>query len=189
VQSLTERNLALVRETKQMMLLPVMLGILGDMAYIQGHYERAEDYYRQSFRVTQELGQALFAAVVRRRLGLAVLRQGRVEEARAFLAEALVRTREMGSVRYIAQGVAEWAGLAESCGQPERAARLLGAAEAIWEANDLLLTPFTQFIYERNVAAVRAQLDEDRFATAWAEGRAMTQEQAVDYALEQDSDL
>jgi tetratricopeptide (TPR) repeat protein len=160
-----------------------MLGILGDMAYIEGRYERAEDYYGQSLRVSQELGAAVFSAVVRRRLGLAVLRQGRLEESRALLRESLVQLREMGSARYIAQGVAEWAGLAESCGQPERAARLLGAAEAIWKANDLRLSSFTRFLCERNVAVARAQLGEARFATAWAEGRAMTQEQAVAYAL------
>jgi hypothetical protein len=38
---------------------------------------------------------------------------------------------------------------------------------------------------DRNVAAVRAQLDEATFAAAWAAGRAMTMEQAVAEALEE----
>jgi hypothetical protein len=121
-------------------------------------------------------------------MGLAVLRQGRVEEARAHLREALAWHQKIGHVGEISRGVAEWAGLALFCGQPERAARLLGAAEAIWEANDLLLTPLTEIIFEDNVTTVRAQLDEASFAAAWAEGRAMTLEQAVEYALEQGSD-
>jgi len=39
--------------------------------------------------------------------------------------------------------------------------------------------------FERNVAATRAQLDEATFAAAWTEGKAMTLEQAIEYALEE----
>ncbi|MFQ5796857.1 MAG: hypothetical protein ACE5JP_17685 [Candidatus Bipolaricaulia bacterium] len=38
--------------------------------------------------------------------------------------------------------------------------------------------------YDRNVAAVCAKLDEEAFEAAWAEGRAMTPEQAIAYTLE-----
>jgi hypothetical protein len=37
--------------------------------------------------------------------------------------------------------------------------------------------------YERNLDAVRAALDEDAFTAAWADGQAMTTEQAITYAL------
>ncbi len=39
---------------------------------------------------------------------------------------------------------------------------------------------------ERHLSARRAQLDADELAAEWAEGRAMTSEQAVAYALEDD---
>ena len=74
------------------------------------------------------------------------------------------------------------AGLAGRSGQPERAARLFGAAELLYEASVTRLEYPDQVEYDRNVAAVRAQLDEATFAAAWAEGRAMTLEQAIDYA-------
>jgi hypothetical protein len=38
--------------------------------------------------------------------------------------------------------------------------------------------------YGRAVAAVREQLDAATFTTVWTEGRAMTLEQAIAYALE-----
>ena len=38
--------------------------------------------------------------------------------------------------------------------------------------------------YERTVAASRAALGEARFAAVWAEGRALSLEQAIDYVLE-----
>jgi hypothetical protein len=37
--------------------------------------------------------------------------------------------------------------------------------------------------FDRDVAAARGQLDEQVFAAAWAEGRALPLEQAIDYAL------
>jgi hypothetical protein len=38
--------------------------------------------------------------------------------------------------------------------------------------------------HDRGVATVKRRLDPESFATAWAEGRAMTLEQALPYALD-----
>jgi ATP/maltotriose-dependent transcriptional regulator MalT len=79
--------------------------------------------------------------------------------------------------------LAELGGLANVRGKPERAARLLGAAEALLGSIDNLLPPF-RADFERDVAAVRAHLGETAIAAAWAEGQAMTREQAITYALQ-----
>jgi hypothetical protein len=65
-----------------------------------------------------------------------------------------------------------------------RAARLLGAAAEMRAVTGHPPIVGSQAIHERNAAAIRAQLGEDGFAAAWAEGRAMTLEQAIAYALE-----
>jgi predicted neutral ceramidase superfamily lipid hydrolase len=44
--------------------------------------------------------------------------------------------------------------------------------------------PVDRADYTRIVASVRAALDEGAFAAAWAEGQAMSLEDAVAYALE-----
>ena len=49
------------------------------------------------------------------------------------------------------------------------------------------LLPFDRDQSERNPAALRTQLDPAAFDAAWAEGRAMTMEQAVAYALDDNS--
>jgi hypothetical protein len=88
--------------------------------------------------------------------------------------------------RAIAECLAGVVGVAEAEGRPERAARLLGAAAAILEANDMPLPAIYQPDLERISDTVRAQLDEATFEAAWAEGRAMALEdweQAVAYAL------
>jgi len=68
--------------------------------------------------------------------------------------------------------------------QLERAARLFGAAEALRAAAGVPLTPFDRADYDRDVAAIQAQLDNAALKAAWVEGRAMSLEQAVAYALE-----
>ena len=46
------------------------------------------------------------------------------------------------------------------------------------------MLPLYRAEYDRGVIAARAGLDEAAFSAAWSEGRAMTPEQAVEYALE-----
>jgi hypothetical protein len=72
-------------------------------------------------------------------------------------------------------------------GQPttaQRAARLFGAAEGLFEATGGGLAAADQAEYDRYLALTRDQVEESALAAAWAEGRAMTMEQAIAYALE-----
>ncbi len=64
-------------------------------------------------------------------------------------------------------------------GEPAWAVRLWGAAEALGDTMDHFLPPVERVTYEQAVAAALTQLGEKDFASAWAEGRAMTPEQAL----------
>ena len=54
-----------------------------------------------------------------------------------------------------------------------------GAAETLRETSGAPIPPVERPAYESSVTAARAQLGEKPFATAWAEGRLMTPEQAL----------
>jgi len=60
------------------------------------------------------------------------------------------------------------------------AARLWGAAEAQREAIGAPMPPVDLPAYASNVAEARSKLGDKAFAVAWAEGRAMTPQQALD---------
>ena len=64
-------------------------------------------------------------------------------------------------------------------GNPAQAGRLWGAAEVLRETMETPIPPVYRADYDRPVAAARAQLGEQAFATAWAEGHTMTPEQAL----------
>ena len=67
---------------------------------------------------------------------------------------------------------------------PERAARLWGAAEALHEATGYPKDPISHAEMEPYLASGRSQIHEVVWEKAWEEGRTMTLEEAVSYALE-----
>ncbi|MBI3973469.1 MAG: adenylate/guanylate cyclase domain-containing protein [Chloroflexi bacterium] len=98
--------------------------------------------------------------------------------------QSLALQQEAGDRWGIIECLEGLARVAGAQGQLEWGARLLGAAEALREAIGAPLPPADRADYDRDVAVVRAGLGEATFATAWAEGRAMSLEQAVAYALQ-----
>jgi tetratricopeptide (TPR) repeat protein len=69
-------------------------------------------------------------------------------------------------------------------GQPLRAARLFGAAQSLRSQFGPALPPVEQSEYGQSLAQLREQLNPPAFSAAWAEGVALSWEQAVAYAQE-----
>jgi DNA-binding CsgD family transcriptional regulator len=68
-------------------------------------------------------------------------------------------------------------------GRPADAARLLAAAEAVREIVGKPLTRAQVGPHNRDLATVKRRLDPEAFAAAWAEGRAMSWEQGLAFAV------
>jgi hypothetical protein len=68
-------------------------------------------------------------------------------------------------------------------GDPARAARLLGAGDALRRAMGSPLFPAEREEYETEVAAVRQTLGDSAFETQWRIGTSMTLERALEEAL------
>jgi hypothetical protein len=67
----------------------------------------------------------------------------------------------------------------------ERAVKLMGAAEALRAASSSLRTPQEQIEYERELASLRAGMNEETFELLWAEGQSMSMDQAIDFAMDE----
>jgi DNA-binding CsgD family transcriptional regulator len=117
-------------------------------------------------------------------LGYLAQHQGNLARARALLAESLAYVREVRDTHSIALCVAALAGVAGRKGLVERAVRLFAAVQAVFEQLKAVPGRAHRIEIEHNVAAARAQLDDAAFTAAWAEGRAMSLEQAIDDALD-----
>ena len=80
-------------------------------------------------------------------------------------------------------------GLACMQGQPERTARLFGAAATVRSNSGVPMPPILRAVYERDLAAARGQLGSRRFDAAWAEGAQMNVGKLVEYASEALNDV
>jgi hypothetical protein len=67
--------------------------------------------------------------------------------------------------------------------EPQRAVKLLGAAEILRERTQSSMTDHEQIEYGRSVAQLRALLGETELKSLWSEGRLMTMDQAIQFAL------
>ncbi len=68
-------------------------------------------------------------------------------------------------------------------GQGERAAHVFGAASALRAFTGSVVDPVDKPESERELAALHAQLDDERFDAAWDEGHSLKLVQAVEYAF------
>jgi predicted ATPase/class 3 adenylate cyclase len=153
----------------------------GHVAQIQEDLQRAKLLHAQSlalFGADTQLGTAW----ARQSLGEIALAQHDTAGALIQFAESLKLFQELGNKIGVAWCLAGIAGVASATGQPQRAARLWGAAQAINRTVGGRPAPGTRASYDQTAA--RAQLDAESFAAAWTEGQAMTQEAAIACALE-----
>lgn len=70
-------------------------------------------------------------------------------------------------------------------GWPDRAARLWGAAESLRTAIGLGWFDYQRTLYEEGLTTAHHQIDDETWRNLWEDGRAMTPEQAIAYALEE----
>jgi hypothetical protein len=75
------------------------------------------------------------------------------------------------------------AGVAGAQKQPIQACHLFAAADALRKSLGVFMWPAERVDYERYLSATQTQLDGETWQDLWQEGRAMSLEQAIEYAL------
>ena len=180
-----EEGLALSRALGQAELHSAYLISLGHVSLLEGDYERATALNEEAATLLQERGRKVGLEFAFDNLGWAALFRGDDEQAEILHKESLELCRELGD-RYIGSESLE--GLACSAAsrrEGERAARLFGAAWALREAVGYRVVPRERALREPYLAAARDSTEETEWEEAWEEGRKMTFEEAVSYALKE----
>lgn len=162
----------------------MVIDTLGELALKEGEYEQARAYLEESVSLNRESGQTYTSLWSLARLGYVALRQGDLTRAYTLFMECQRRFKEVGwkiGVVYALEGLASLAVVQD---RPERAVCLFAWADAMRQTIGNRRPPVEQADVDRDFAIIRAQLDEAVITAAQAEGRAMTLEQAIAYALE-----
>jgi tetratricopeptide (TPR) repeat protein len=181
-----EEAVALARALNLVSDLVWLSNALGDVACRQGDFETATVLHQEGLAISQGRDNKPGIAWAQFRLGIVAQKQGDYPKARALHAQSLALWQELGHHHDIPRGLEQLAAVAEAEGQSLKAARILGAISALREAGDFAAPPAERAEHDQRAAALRAALGEAAFAAAWAEGRAMSLQQAIEYALAQE---
>jgi hypothetical protein len=109
--------------------------------------------------------------------------EGKLQQAEETYRQTIVFWQKIGHRAAVAHQLECFAFLAKAHEEPERALRLLGAAEILRERINIHMNPPEREEYKREVADLHAMLADDEFRKLWAEGRSMSMDEAVAFAL------
>ena len=147
------------------------------------HPENAREYYQEALRVFRHLRHKSFETVLLSELGHVARALGNITEAKELYKQTLTRFQDQGHRPAIAHQLESFAFIAIRQEEPERAAKLFGAAEALRERINAQMLELESIEYTNAVIRIRSLLDETDFNSLWAQGRALTMEQAIKFAL------
>jgi tetratricopeptide (TPR) repeat protein len=157
---------------------------MGMIESIQGNYDTAKQILEDGLNIFRRLQNKYFQTALKSELGHVARRSGNISQAKTIYQETLREWKDLGNRAAIAHQLECFALLAITDEEPQHAVKLFGAAEALRERVHASMTEPERVEYDQSVAQVRAMLAEAEFIMLWAEGRAMTMEQAIQLALE-----
>jgi hypothetical protein len=156
------------------------LRVLGVIALNSGDDRQAAQHLEGSLALARELGNKQGMALLYPALARVALHTGDLTRAKELLRRGLALRNEGGEVALL-QGLQGLAEVAYHENDFEGAARFLGATEAVRETSGSEMPGAETtgesvnpcYLDKRLVAEARAALGDERFAAAWAEGRAL----------------
>ena len=198
---LYQESLTIRRELGDKAGMAELFSNLGSIAQKQEDFDAARELYEQGLALSRELGYRWGIALLLHNLGFVAQEQGDYEKARSLHEESLALRRESGERIGIAASLiglgaviarrtrTGWEEKAdkERPGSLEplvRAVTIFAAVNTLLASTSSVLSVDDRELYEQNLEPVRTLLAEEVFERAWAEGQAMTLDEAVNCALQ-----
>jgi len=178
---LLEETLNLTRQYDDKPCLAASLSYLGLVALVEGKYEQAEPLCRESVKICQEADSNQYLGWALCSLGAVALFQAEFEQAEELFRESLAQLERVGDKMIVTYDVLGLAVAELLQGRVQRAMHLFGAAEALREAIGITLLPIFKQPYELALIFTATLWEEARIIEVWAEGHAMTLNEALDF--------
>ena len=144
-----------------------------------GRHDDALRHAREASDLAERFDYSWLAAWSRVQLGTLAVVQGRLDQARALLDEALNLSLAIYVTRNVSLCLVAFARLALAEGEPERAALLAGAVEGLRRRADLGAWPMLRRGEAELAAQIRQALGTDRFGQVYEAGTRLNQREAV----------
>ncbi len=183
-QSMLEESKELFREVNDEWEYAHAVMCLARKAFKQNELALSFTLHQQALALFRKIGDRYFQSFAHYWMGVIEAKQGDVKGGIAKLQEALMLARQIDSKYAVGGALWRLSEVTQLTGDPARTVRLYWSAKNIfnsigaWDEND-------EANFEKTMASCRAALSEAEFAEAETQGRAMTMEQAITYALEE----
>jgi predicted ATPase/DNA-binding SARP family transcriptional activator len=179
-----EESLALHRELGNRSGIVTITNGLGDIAYVEQDYVAAHSLFKEALTIAREIGDKKQAADAALKLGFTSRKQGDDSTVRTYLQQALAYYHEVNDKVACGRIVELFVCLAVARGQMVCALQLAGAIvdlqthigiDAYW--------PALRREFEDAIGKARTALEVEAANAAWAEGQAMTLDEAVTFVI------
>jgi hypothetical protein len=148
-----------------------------------GQIDEARRSFLEASTRFGEIDDRRFQLVARSDFAHALRRAGSEAEAESEYRATMHEWQHLGNRGAVANQLENIGFLARARGDASRAARLLGAAEALREVAGAAMLSIERAEYDAQLAQLRGSLTPTALAEAWADGRSLTMDEAVALAL------
>lgn len=159
---------------------------LADAQRLQQNYDLAAQTFSEAIREQRATygDRDLMLAMYLSNYGNVLNRQGKYQQAGDCFREGIQIGLALNNSMLIAYLVDGLAGNAVLSGYPEEAALLMGAAEGIFETENVAsMAAVDQFDHDYYLAQIRANLGQDLLAELWDKGKRMSVDETVKHVL------
>jgi predicted ATPase/DNA-binding SARP family transcriptional activator len=155
------------------------------IALMRSDYEQAYSLLEEAWLIAKESGNKMSQLWVRVRLGYVALRAGDLEEAHDIFIETAHGFHKSGYTIGTVFALEGMASFDVAINRPERAARLVGLADAVRKKIKDARPNLEQANVDKIIAACLAKLGEVAFSDIYDEGQKMTLDEALVFAFEE----
>ena len=156
----------------------------GNLLILQKEFQKARENFKIAMQTMQEIGSTRNVIMIKSDLAHILRHEGNYPEAISSYRETILEWQRMGHRSAVAHQLECMAFVAKAMEQPEKALRLLGAAEALRQKIEIDMTPPEREEYEKELADLKANMEDKEFASLWGEGRFLTMNEAIEMALD-----
>jgi predicted ATPase len=178
-----EESLEVRRRMGDVSRIALSLTNLAEMALLDGKTDEAAAMFAEAAEIATAIGDKRQICIAQAGLGRVAYLERRWQEAEAHARESLRLAREIGLKIAIVEELFCLAGIAAATGDVGRAASLASAAELHSSLLATLATLSGAGLHHADIESAKAACDSAAWEQAWAEGRAMSLDEAADYAL------
>ena len=175
-------SLALSREAGDAFRTGFAYNVLGDLAWREGNYAEAKTQYENCVALLRQLGDQHNLASIIRNQGRACLLLGESRRAAELFNESLRMHQAEQNTKGMVECLIGLGSTAVVQGLPAAGARLLAAAMVLRGEHSVYVWPVKPMQIDPYLELAHARLSEAEFQAEQAAGRAMSLEQAIDYA-------